>query len=372
MAKTYRTGIIGFAHMHVNSLSREFYHHPQIKLEACADTVPARPESRDAPYTRGWNLKLAREKLGIAQAYEDYRELLEREPLDIVICCAENARHAEVVEACAQKGVHVVVEKPMASSLSHGLRMIRASNDAGIILIVNWPTTWAPAIRTAKKVIDSGEIGRVLEVKWRGGHLGPLGRGVTHPGVDRGAEQMTGSELGATWWHQQETGGGALLDYCCYGCLLARWFIGEQALSAIGLKANLNSRWGEAEDNAAMLVRFPSALGLFEGSWTTHDHGVSPGPIVYGTEGTLIVERKGEQVVRISKEDFRLAEIEPLPAGRTNVAEELIHHLDTGEPLHPTLQPELNTEVMAILDAGVRAAKSDRMEIVENETWRIG
>ncbi len=57
---------------------------------------------------------------------------------------------------------------------------------------------------------------------------------------------------------------------------------------------------------------------------------------------------------------------------RDNVAKEIIHHLDTGEPLHPTLQIPLNLEVMAILDAGIRAATSQKLELVDNATWRIG
>ena len=165
-----------------------------------------------------------------------------------------------------------------------------------------------------------------------------------------------------------------MLDYCCYGSKLARWYIGEQALAAVGMAANLNSTWGDAEDNAAMLVRFPQAMGLFEGSWTTIDHGVSPGPIIYGTEGTIVVERKTEQVVRIEKGngDSSFAELAPLPAGRSTVAEELIHHLESSEPLHPTLEVNFNLEVMAILDAGVRAAESGKLETVNNATWQIG
>ena len=124
-----------------------------------------------------------------------------------------------------------------------------------------------------------------------------------------------------------------------------------------------------------MIVRFPTAMALFEGSWTTWDHGVSPGPIVYGTTGTLVVERSaGKQVVRLERGhgDTTLYEPEPLPAGREQVPGELIHHLDTGEPLHPTIEMMFNLEVMAILDAGVRAASSGKIETVDSATWCIG
>lgn len=376
MPKQYRVGVIGFAHMHINSLVAQFGQQEQVQLVAGADTVPVRPELRDAMYTRSWNMRLAVEKAGLPKLYDRYEELLRQEKFDIILCCAENARHAEVVEACAAAGVHVVVEKPMASSLAHGLRMARAAQAAGTEVIVNWPTTWSPAIRKAKELLAEGAIGRVIEVKWRGGHLGPLGYGVSHPGVSEGAGPMTGVERGATWWHQKETGGGAMLDYCCYGSKLARWFIDAPGLAAVGMRANLNSPWGDAEDNAAMLVRFPGALAIMEGSWTTHEHGVPPGPIVYGVDGVLVVERPkgGAERVRIERGGGQSAtyEVAPMPVGEQNIAQAYIHHLNTGEALHPTLDLAFNLEVMAILDAGVRAADSGKLEPVENGTWCIG
>ena len=376
MSKQYRVGIIGFAHMHINSLASQFGQHPQVTLVAGADTKPDRPEVRMGAYTRGWNIRHAQQELGLGKMVEQYTDLLQQEQVDIVICCAENAKHAEVVEACAAAGVHVIVEKPMASSLAHGLRMVRAAQASGIKVVVNWPLTWSAAARKAKALLDEGAIGRVIEVKWRGGHLGPLGYGVSHPGVNEAAGPMSGVERGATWWHQQATGGGAMLDYCCYGSMVARWYIGEQALAAIGMRANLNSQWGDADDNAAMIVRFPGAMALFEGSWTTIDHGVAPGPIVYGTEGTLVVERPkgGAERVRVVKAGGESTEYaaEPVAGEPQNIAQAFIDHLDYGTPLHRTLDLDFNLEAMAILDAGVRAAESGKLELVENVTWCLG
>ena len=370
MAK-YRLGLIGFAHMHINNVGGQFAQHQDIEPVAVADTVPLTPELRDAPYTRGWNLQHALENLGFKKSYEDYREMLDNENLDIVVCCSENARHAEVVEACAEAGVHVCVEKPMAESLSGALRMVRASQAYNTKLVINWPMTWSAGARKIKELIDEGEIGRVLEIKWRGGHTGPLGPGAMHSGVSETADQMTGSERGATWWHQSDTGGGAMLDYCCYGSMVSRWYIGEQALSAIGMKANLDSHWGDAEDNAAVIVRFPNAMALFEGSWTTWDHGVATGPIIYGTKGTIVLDSDGirREQGGGNTTNYR---VDPLPEGRSKIADEFIHHIRTGQPLHQTLEAKFNLEVMAILDAGIRSASSGRLESVSNSTWQIG
>ena len=238
MSKIYRIGVIGFAHMHINHLIERFAAHPQAELVACADTPALVPELRAAHYTRAWNLRHALDDLGVPKSYDDYQEMLEQEKIDIVICCAENAQHPAVVEACAQHGVHVIIEKPMAASLQDGLQMARTARAAGIELIVNWPTTWQPASHKAKQLIDSGAIGRVLTVKFRGGHLGPLGSGVSHPGGDENNQalprKLSGVERGATWWHQSAAGGGVMLDYCCYGSLVARWLVGEPATGSNG------------------------------------------------------------------------------------------------------------------------------------------
>jgi predicted dehydrogenase len=329
---------------------------------------------REARYTRGWNLKLATETYGVPKVYDNYTDLLAKEGCDIIISCAENARHAEVVEACAAAGAHVIVEKPMASTLVHALRMVRACQAADKTLVVNWPITWSAAARKAKAMIDAGEIGRVLEVKWRGGSTGPLGPGARHPGVTETTVPMTGVERGATWWHQADTGGGVMLDYCCYGAMVARWYIGQQATAALGLKANLDSPWGDAEDNAVMIARFPQAIGLFEASWSTLDHGVPTGPIVFGTTGTLVVNRQGGETVRLERGGGQttMFDGDPLPAGRDSLPSEVIHHLETGEPLHPTLDPAVNLEAMAILDAGIRAAASGQLETVDSAAWTIG
>lgn len=373
--KTYRLGIIGFGHMHINNVAALYAQHPQVEMVACADTVPARPELRVAPYTREWNLKFALDKLGVAKAYDDYREMLAKEHLDIVIVTSENAKHAEIVEACAAAGASVCIEKPMSASYSDALRMARACEAAGTTLLVNWPLTWSPSARKAKALIDEGVIGRVLEIKWRAGHTGPLGPSAAHAGVSETAEGMTGPERGATWWHQSAPGGGAMLDFCCYGAMVSRWYIGEQAVAALGMKANLASHWGDAEDNGVILIRFPNAMALLEGSWTTFDHGVPSGPIIYGTTGTLVVDsRDGKPVVRLERGHGQttIYDCEPLPEGRGDVAQEYVHHLETGEPLHPSLEMYLNLEIMAILDAGGRSAASNKLEVVHTPTWCIG
>ena len=373
--KKYKVGIIGFGHMHINNVASLFGEHPQVEWVACADTTPATPELRKAAYTRQWNVEFNMEKLGIPKYYDDYQEMLDKEEFDIIICTSENAEHVNVVEACAKAGVNICVEKPMAPTLEEGLRMYRACKANDVEMVINWPVTWSPAVRKVKELVDAGVIGRLLEVKWRAGHTGPLGSGAHHEGVSDTAAPMTGPERAATWWHQAARGGGSILDFCCYGSMLSRWMIGEQALSAIGMKTNLNSQYGDADDNSVIAVQYPGAMALFEGSWTTVAGGI-PTSVFYGTEGTLVLDRKpgGASAVRLCKaggvEEW--IDCEPMAEDRDTVAKDLINHLETGEPVHITINMDFNMEVLAVLDAGVRSASSGMREIVRNPATCIG
>ncbi len=370
MSKNYRLGVIGFAHMHVNGLIDAFDKLPNVEWVACADTIPDIKPLSAKPSSRAANLKRAHEETGIPKMYGDYRDMLDEETFDIVIFCPENARHGEVAEAIARHGVPMVTEKPMAATFPDALRMVRAVKANDVALMVNWPTTWSPVARAMKRLIDEGVIGDVWEVKWRNGpSMGPLA-------YTKGEDAFADVEKGSEWWHQSASGGGALLDYCCYGACLARWFIGEPATAALGFKANLTSHYGDAEDNAVITARFPKAMAILEGTWSTWHAGVPTGPIVYGTRGTLVVDRRVLKVYTTRSyelgEPDQVSEGDPLPQGRATPAEEFIHHLETGDPLHPTLGVPQNLDAMAILDAGIRSAASGKLEIVDNATWCIG
>lgn len=356
MAKTYRVGVIGFAHMHVTWLMDYFNALPNVEWVACADTIPRVPTLSDAPMTRVANLRYAQEKIGIERVYEEYEEMLEKEELDIVIACPENARHGEVTEAAAVAGAHVLVEKPPAASYAEALHMARVAQREEVTLCINWPSTWSPAWRFAKRIVDADEIGEVFQVKWRAGSMGPL-------------KDLSDEEKSVEWWHRVADGGGALLDYTCYGANLSRWILGESAIAVTGLAANFRSHYGDADDNAVLLVRYPSAMAILEATWSCVNHGVSATAVLYGAKGTLALEREGVRLFRDSGSGTPY-QPEPLPENRNNVAKELLWHLETGEPLHETLTPQHNLETMAILEAGIRSVHSGKLELVPSVKWQ--
>jgi predicted dehydrogenase len=365
--KTYRVGVIGFAHMHVNELVDRFIATGRANIVACADTIPRTASLTTVEGSRRANLQRALAGPDGPRRYDDYQEMLREEALDIAILCPEISQHADVTEAVARHGVHIVTEKPMAARLDDALRMASAAEKAGIKLAVNWPVTWRPAIRRVKELLDAGSIGAIWEIKWRNGaSLGPLAHGSTHPGATVISGLVSDAEKAMEWWHQAEAGGGALLDYCCYGACLASWLLETAPISVQCLRANLLSGFGTADDNAAMLLRFPSAMAILEASWTTFHIGVPSGPIIYGTHGTIVVDGSDVLVYRdrgASAPSF-VEKGEKLPRGRATIGEEFLHHLETGEPLHPTLALPINLATVAILDAGMRSADKGTSEPV--------
>jgi predicted dehydrogenase len=357
---SYQVGVIGFAHMHVNELVDRFVASGRTRIVACADTQPRTPSRTTVEGSRHANFHRALGSPGSPRAYHDYREMLRAEELDIVIMCPENARHCEIALAAAERGLHILTEKPMAARLDEARRMAAAAEKANVALAINWPITWSPQIRRLKELADTGAVGEIWELKWRNpASLGPLAHGSLHPGSTV-IGLVSDADKGAEWWHQADAGGGALLDYCCYGACLAAWLFPDPPLSVQCLKANLRSAYGDAEDNAGMLIRFPSGMAVVEASWTTVHNGVPNGPILYGSEGTIVVD--GDDILvyrdRGSKTPSFVEKGKPAPFGRATIAEEFLHHVETGDPLHPTLETQLNLAAMAILEAGIQSAQT--------------
>ncbi|HZJ57407.1 MAG TPA: Gfo/Idh/MocA family oxidoreductase [Clostridia bacterium] len=354
--KKYRVGVIGFAHMHIVSLVKDFVGlGERVEWVACSDVKPATPSISEKPSTRAHNIKAVMDMTKMDTLYEDYKQLLDECDLDIAIVCSENALHGKVVSEVLLRGIHVVVEKPMATSMTDALGMVSAAKQGNAVLAVNWPSTWMPGVRLAHKLTSEGVVGKVFKFTYRNSDSqGPFSYG----------EGLTDLEKGHEWWYNAKTGGGAFWDYCCYGSCLASWFIGTPIRSAYGLRANFDSPYGNAEDYGTITARFDDAVALIEGSWTTVNRGVPSGPIVFGLEGTLVTD--GDEV-RVYDERHTTApssvhQAEPIPEDRDNIAKEFISHLENGTPLHPTLDIETNLNAMMILDTGYRSSMSGKME----------
>lgn len=363
-----RSVMIGCAHMHANEVALYIKDQPQSQLLGVAD-LPARiPEGTEKRYTRAWNLKNISENCG-APVYEDYLEMLEEVKPQVAYLLCENDRKREVAEEVARRGVDLIIEKPMATTREEAEAICAFEEKYGVEIYVNWPVLWRPYVRAWKASLDSGAVGTLQKLRYLNGHTGPLGKGARHRGVSESAEEMTDEERGRTWWHQKRCGGGAFLDILCYGCYFSRWAFGKMPKEVMALGENLNTPFGDTEDNVAALFRYDGGYAVAEGTWTTPRRRMPTGPEAICSEGVVYCDGVPDGEAFAAAVDLYGGEV----AVPTVVAEDALRnmpwhyaaHVLEGRPMHETLTARFNRDVIAMLEAAMRSSQSHRAEAVE-------
>ena len=335
MAKTYKIGVAGLVHDHIWGELQHWQSLPNTAIVAVGDV--------NAPLR-----ERAQGEFGIARAYPSWQEMLEREDPDIVQVAVENNAGAEIVEACASKGIHVISEKPMAATLMQASRMAKAAAEAGTLLLINWPTAWSAAIQEWERRLLAGDIGEINSIKFRSAHNGP--------------KEIGCSSYFTEWLYDAEkNGAGALMDYCGYGANMNARFLGLPT-SVTGMRGTLVKDYPIPDDNAIILMQYPHAFGIAEASWTqTVPYAESANPIAYGTGGSLAVvgdkvhwQRPGQPAEIVTSA--------PAAAPRRNGPEYLLHCLETNSPVVGFCSPEVSRDTQEILEAGLRAADTGQTQ----------
>ena len=361
-----RAVIIGFAHMHVNEVALYIHNEPDMELVAVSDTIPEIKEIPETRYTRAWNKENVKANY-CSRIYDDYREMLDEVKPEIAFILCETSKKPEVVSECAKRKINVSIEKPMAYSLDEAKKIEKAVDENGIFAMVNWPLTWGGYLHTVKNLIDSKRLGDILKIRFLIGNTGPLGRGAMHRGVNGSAEEMSDVEKSSLWWYRKSESGGAILDFCCYGCLLTSWYNSEAPEYAYTQGVNLAHPFSDIFDNGVAIVKYPSSVSILEGTWTTPSCGIPAGPSVHLSDGVIECVRENDSVV-VKAYDIYGNQIEienaVLDEKFKNIASMYAHHVKTGEPVHETLDFKNNMKIMALLDSVARSTESGCREEV--------
>src|SRR5262245_14347614 len=344
---------INFDHFHMGDLLRMAYDHPNAEIVGICDQDPSRMEEAAR------NFNLTPDHLFI-----DYRKCLEKTKPDIAILCPATARHAEYVEKVAPFGVHILVEKPMADSLAEANSMIRSIEAARKTLIINWPLVWYPSHRTAKRLIDEGAIGEVIEVHFYDGNRGPLYHVADK--VEIGTEEVERRKP-SSWFYKKASGGGSLRDYLGYGVTLGTWF--HNGRKPIEVTTIVDEPAGlEVDEHSVTVARYESGLSKYETRWGTFTDPWTEQPqpkcgvVVVGRAGT-ISSYDLEAAIRVQTKGNRAGEIIPvdvLAAPHRNPVEHLIHHLETGEPLLGPLTTEMSRIGQQVVDTAILSSQQKR------------
>ena len=349
-----RHGVLGisFDHMHMGDLLREVAEHPDAEIAGIYDPDRARM----APH-------IARFSIPEDRVFTDLEACLSSTRADLAIVCSATAEHANYVEKVAPHGLNVLVEKPFAANVADARRMIAAMKP-GRRLAINWPIAWYPNHLTAKRLLDEGTIGELIEVHYYGGNRGPLFHVADK--VEVSPEEVE-AQKPASWWYKKASGGGSLLDYLGYGVTLGTWFYGGRM--PIEVTSTIDQAPGiEVDQHSITVCRYADALSKFETRWGTFTDPwtlqTQPkcGFILVGRDGTISSYDYEPHVTiqtRRVPEQTRVP-VETPPVGRRAPVEYMLARIEDGEPIAGPLDPSLCLIGQRIIDSAVLSAGTRR------------
>lgn len=168
--------------------------------------------------------------------YEDYEEMLRKEKPDGVVVATPNQMHVPVGIACAEKGVHILMEKPIGDSVSAGKKLVDAVNQSGVKMTVGHHRRFDPSAKAAREILDAGKIGSL--------------QAVSATWAVRKHDEYYEAE-----WRCIEGGGPVLLNLI-HDIDMLRHLCGE--IATVYADLSTNARGLDVEDTAAIVIRFTS------------------------------------------------------------------------------------------------------------------
>jgi predicted dehydrogenase len=352
-AKRWKFAVIGFDHMHAGDFVRTINGSESAELVGVSDGDPARL-SRVSD-----DLQVPAER-----RFERFDELIRSSGVEVAAICSTTKEHPLWVRRLADAGVHVIVEKPFATSLAEADEMIAAASGAGVLLAVNWPLAWYPPHRTTRRLIREGGIGRVLEIHYYDGNRGPLRHlhGKQEADGARDAEARR-----ATWWYQADNGGGSLLDYLGYGATLSTWFRDGELPRTITAQVHV-APGDEVDEQSVVIAGFDGGLSTFQTRWGTFTdpwtHQPQPrcGFVVVGTEGTISSYDYQDHITLQTAEhpEGTAVPVDVLELRSSNVIDHVTSVLDGGRELTGPLSVEISRAGQQIVDTARESARAGR------------
>src|SRR6266700_593919 len=333
-AKT-RIAIVGLDYDHVWGLLKDIANEPQAELVAIADP---RPELVD---------KAKSQVPASVRFFSDYIKMLDEAKPEAVFVTTENDHHLAILRECAKRHIHFSTEKPMATSAADAREMERLADKAGIKLMVNYWNAWVAPSPELFHRVKTGEIGTVQRMTVQYGHQGPKEIGVA-------------KEFSDWLYDPAKNGGGAIMDFGCYGAEWALWLKGQPSRVYATMRELKTEQHNQVDDDATIVLDYPDATVTIEPSWDW-PYGMDRA-YVFGTKGSFLAThddlffRSGGSG-GLNGDAMTLA---PVARETSNPISYFIDRIRGNKPIEDPLSPRLNVQVMEILDAARESARSQR------------
>ncbi len=245
-AQPVRVAIAGLAHGHVAGFLHNARGRSEIGLVALYDPDPALLAKYAKP------AGLASDML-----FTDLGKMLDTVKPEAVATFTSTYDHPMVVEACAQRHIPVMMEKPLAVSVAAARRIQQAANRTRTPVIVNYETTWYRNHAAVWKMFHpQGAAGAIRKMVAMDGHQGPK-------------EIHVQPEFFAWLSDPVKNGAGALFDFGCYGANLMTWLMDNQRPLKVTAIAQTEKPqiYARVDDEASVLLEYPKAQGIIQASW---------------------------------------------------------------------------------------------------------
>ena len=280
--------------------------------------------------------------------YSDLTKMLDEVKPEAVVAFGSVFDHLAIVEACAPRGIHVMVEKPLAVSLEHATKMAQLAKQHSIHLLTNYETSWYPTTAWSLKMMnDSDSLGPVRKVVIHDGHEGPKEIGVDKYFLD----WLTDPVL---------NGGGAVVDFGCYGAnLMTAITKGEEPVSVTAVLRQFKPDvYTKVDDEATIIISYPHSQCIIQASWNW-PFGRKDMEI-YGTQGYLKTVNEHDMYIRYKsmKNEEKLSTTAEDTAVYTDPFSYFYDVLTNKIVIEPysLYSLENNVQVVKILDAARKSA----------------
>jgi predicted dehydrogenase len=281
--------------------------------------------------------------------YADLTTMLDETRPEAVVAFGSIYDHLAVVEACAPRGIHVMVEKPLAVNMRHAKRMAELAEKHDIHLLTNYETSWYPTTAKAfKMVLENHFVGSLRKVVIHDGHRGPKEIGV-------------GPHFLSWLTDPVLNGGGALVDFGCYGAnLMTVLTKGEKPVSVTAVTRQFKPDvYPNVDDEATIIVSYPESQCIIQASWNWPFSRKDME--IYGTAGYIKADNKND--MRIRGKGMKTEQMQKITAYAVDVYEDpfayfadVIESKVEVEPFNP-YSLENNVRVVEILDAARQSAE---------------
>ncbi|MCA6075441.1 Gfo/Idh/MocA family protein [Fulvivirga sedimenti] len=344
--KPLRVAVVGLVHTHVHWI---------LGREDRGDIEIVGIQESNTDLARRYSVQ---HNFSMDIVYSDLDTMLEEVKPDAVFAFNTIYDHLQVVEKCAPRGIHVMVEKPLAVSLDHAKQMEALAVKHNIWLLTNYETTWY------------GSNHAIFDLAVKENRLGDIRKMVIHDG-HQGPEEIGVNKEFLEWLTDPHwNGAGALTDFGCYGANLSTWFMqGERPIEVFAFTQQMKpDKYPKVDDEATILVTYPGAQVIIQASWNWPFNRKDME--VYGAVGYAIADDGSNMRIRLpGDEKWQMHKAAPLNSPADDPFAYFAAVLNgeiQPEPYNPS-SLENNMIVMEILQAAMNSAQSGKSIVLNKD-----